>query len=99
MPWDWKGAARASGTAEEAVRPAESRHDLLRRLEPELRGLFDRYGVPPARAEEVVTEGLLVLGARQSTLDDRERRLLDSVRRECERLLAERLEAAHGPAH
>jgi hypothetical protein len=55
---------------------------LLDRLQPRIARLFDRYGVSTLEAERRVTEALTRLSYRWDRVRDRERWLLDALRKD-----------------
>jgi hypothetical protein len=58
---------------------------LLDRLQPRIARLFDRHGVSPLEAELRVMETLIRLSYRWERIRDRERWLLDTLRKDLAR--------------
>jgi hypothetical protein len=55
---------------------------LLDRLQPKIARLFERHGVSALEAERRVTEALTLLSYRWERVRDRERWLLDALRKD-----------------
>lgn len=73
--------------------------ELLRRLEPELEGLWREHRVSPEEADRILEASVGVLFAGGARIHDPEAWFLDSVRSRCRELVARRLEDHEGTEH